>query len=592
MKGRQRLKFSMSIWYRVPRTTLLALVLVLCTAVATVRGADSATPPDDASQSFAVSQTYNQAPFEYQMKLFARHVGYRVYKLTYPSPTVTPDEANNTIKADLYLPDSFKPGDPKRPAAITLHVLNGDTRVNDLACSLLALRGLPAVMLWLPYYGPRAKPEGWEVLMHDPKLFLGMLQQSIVDVRRTVDLLASRPEVDPQRIDLTGFSLGGIVSANAAGSEPRIFRTCMFLAGSNLLDILHFARYTRDLSQLMRNMPAAQQAEIEKQVQEVEPLRLASGLRERAQKGQVLMINAADDEIIPRRGTEKLAAALGIADRVVWIDGMEHNTFISGFPEVMRRITDYFAQDLPPGVKPVSPTEAGEPTNAQRAAAFLQQALAMITTEPEPGRCHRAELRFAVGNKDQKNVETRLKYVRGSAGKFALLCTLPLIGDVSIGQGQAPWMVTGGRSVLVGVKNPTEKRNPLCYAEPRHIAKLRILGGLVGSLVLVPDILAQWATIEGEIQPSGESILRISEKKIVHGNLSVSLQKDGRTPTQLAFEVAGVSGKAAVSGWQLNAAVEDSQFQPPAELPKREVDQADLYRAFSTIFNLAMQNVK
>lgn len=578
-------------WYRISRSALW--ILVLCVAVATVRAADPVVvSPDDAPQSFTVSETYNQSPFEYRMKLFARHAGYRVYKLTYPSPTVTPDECNNTVKADLYLPDGMKPGDAKRPAAITLHVLNGDTRVNDLACSLLALRGLPAVMLWLPYYGPRAKPEGWDVLMHDPKLFLGMLQQSIVDVRRTVDILASRPEVDSQRIDLTGFSLGGIVSANAAASEPRIFRTCMFLAGSDLLDILHFARYTRGLSQLMRDLPAPQRAELEKQVAAVEPLRLAPGLRDRAQKGQVLMINAADDEIIPRRGTEKLAEALGIADRVVWIDGMEHNTFISGFPGVVRRIIDFFAQDLPPGVKPVSATEAGEPTNAQRAAAFLQQALAMVTTEPEPGRCHLAELRFAVGAKDQKSVETRLKYVRGSAGRFALKCKVPVLGDVSIGQGQSPWMVTGGRSVLVGAKNPTEQRNPLCFAEPRHIAKLRILGGLVGSLVLVPDILAQWATIEGENQASGEPVLRISEKKLVHGSLSVSFEKDGRTPTQLTFDVAGVSGKAVVSGWQVNAAAEDSQFLPPAELPTREVDQADLYRAFSTIFNLAMQNVK
>jgi len=579
----------MSKWHSIFRTTLLALVL--CTVAATARSADSTTP-NDAPQSFTVSQTYNQSPFEYRMKLASRHIGYRVYKLTYPSPTITPDEANNTVKADLYLPDNFKPGDPKRPAAITLHVLNGDTRVNDLACSLLALRGLPAVMLWLPYYGPRAKPEGWQVLMHDPKLFLGMLQQSIVDVRRTVDLLASRPEIDPQRIDLTGFSLGGIVSANAAGSEPRIFRTCMFLAGSNLLDILDFARYTRDLSQIMHNMPAPQRAELEKQVQSVEPLQLAAGLRQRALKGQVLMINAANDEIIPRRGTEKLAEALGIADRVVWIDGMEHNTFISGFPGVVRRIVDYFAQDLPPDVKPVSPTEADQPTHAQRAAAFLQQALAMMTTEPEPGRCHAAELRFALANKDQKAVETRLKYVRGSAGRFALKCTVPLFGDVSIGRGQSPWMVTGSQWVLLGVKNPTQQHNPLCYADPRHLAKLRILSGLVGSLVLVPDILAQWATIEGENQPNGESILRISETKLVHGSLSVSFQKDGRTPTQLAFEIAGVSGKAAVSGWQVNAVAEDSQFQPPADLPKREVDEADLYRTFSTIFNLAMQNVK
>ena len=42
----------------------------------------------------------------------------------------------------------------------------------------------------------------------------------------------------------------------------------------------------------MRDLPAPQRAELEKQVAAVEPLRLAPGLRDRAQKGQVLMINA------------------------------------------------------------------------------------------------------------------------------------------------------------------------------------------------------------------------------------------------------------------------------------------------------------
>ena len=39
-------------------------------------------------------------------------------------------------------------------------------------------------------------------------------------VRRTVDLLASRPEIDPERIGITGISLGGIVAVTAAESEP------------------------------------------------------------------------------------------------------------------------------------------------------------------------------------------------------------------------------------------------------------------------------------------------------------------------------------------------------------------------------------
>jgi hypothetical protein len=34
------------------------------------------------------------------------------------------------------------------------------------------------------------------------------------------------------------------------------------------------------------------------------------------------MINAAQDEVIPRQCTEKLAEALGIKDRVIWFEGL------------------------------------------------------------------------------------------------------------------------------------------------------------------------------------------------------------------------------------------------------------------------------
>ncbi len=44
------------------------------------------------------------------------------------------------------------------------------------------------------------------------------------------------------------------------------------------------------------------------------------------------MLNAAEDEVIPRQCTVKLAEALGIADRVVWFDGLGHYTAMAELP--------------------------------------------------------------------------------------------------------------------------------------------------------------------------------------------------------------------------------------------------------------------
>ena len=55
--------------------------------------------------------------------------------------------------------------------------------------------------------------------------------------------------------------------------------------------------------------------------------------------------------MIPRACTEKLANALGIGDRVVWLEGLGHYTAIAELPRALRMTADFFAQDLPEEVE-------------------------------------------------------------------------------------------------------------------------------------------------------------------------------------------------------------------------------------------------
>ena len=437
--------------------------IAVCMAALAARGAEPTSAPPQTPQTFTVSETYNKTPFDYQMKLLAQRNGFRVYRLTYPSPVVTPVEQNNTIRADYYLPDNIKPGSSKRPAVITLHVLNGDMRPTDVACSVLAMRGIPAVMPTLPYYGERAKAEGWEVLLREPKLFLAMLLQSIEDTRRTADLLASRPEVNPQRINLSGASLVGIVAATIAGPDPRFYRTSLFLAGGDLLKILHHARYTRGLSERFRQLPTQERTDLESRVEAVDPLRLAPALRERAQDGRVLMVNAAEDEIIPRDCTERLAAALGIADRVVWLHGLQHETFISALPQSLRAITDFFAQDLPADVSPNRPTTTEGSTPLCLAAALIHQSRAMLETEPTRPLPGEMDITPGLRPKSSKPCAASAR----ATDQFAIKCRLPVVGEVAIGQRESPGWSRPARA-LMGV-NPGQGRNPLKFANPRAV---------------------------------------------------------------------------------------------------------------------------
>ncbi len=47
------------------------------------------------------------------------------------------------------------------------------------------------------------------------------------DDRRSIDYLASRPEVDPRRLGCLGLSLGGLRAAHLAGLDPRIKASCV-----------------------------------------------------------------------------------------------------------------------------------------------------------------------------------------------------------------------------------------------------------------------------------------------------------------------------------------------------------------------------
>ena len=135
-----------------------------------------------------------------------------------------------------------------------------------------------AALLRQPRHGQGAAKR----LAENPKLFAGAIVQAGEDIRRTIDLLASRPEVNPERIGIVGISLGGIIAATAAGAEPRIHRAGLILAGGDLLPIIHHARETRDLSEMIQKLPPAERAEVEASIAAADPLKFAAALRRRA----------------------------------------------------------------------------------------------------------------------------------------------------------------------------------------------------------------------------------------------------------------------------------------------------------------------
>ena len=542
------------------------------------------------TETVAVAKTYNDAPFDYHIRLSAQRPQFRVYHVTYPSPVVTAVVQNNTVPADYYLPNGIKPGDAKRPAVICLHILDGNEPLTDLMCSVLAGRGDSGHRVQVALLRPARAGEGARSFGRTiPRCSSARSSRRARIFGGRSTCLASRPEIDADRIGITGISLGGIIAATAAGAEPRLHRAGLILSGGDLLTIIYHARETRPLAAMLQKLPEADRKEIEAKIAARDPLRFADGLRDTAREGRVLMLNAAEDEVIPRVCTEKLAQAIGISDRVVWFEGVGHYTAMANLPRALRMTADFFAQDLPPGAQPPAAPPAAKRTPLAQFTTLLEQAMAILSTEPAEGRCHVAALELSLAGRHL--IEARLRFVRGPKGKFLLQGKLPEVGEVAMGQGRFPWLLAGGKTVLAGTKNPSDDHDPLRFVDPQNLTKLRVAGGLVGVVVMAPDTLRQWIAIEEDkaatggrdsdgaavqlppqrMPPQQAGGIRITAKdgKKMPGEIRLKFEDDGRTPAEAVFDIAGVRGTLRFRGWQTNGVSNDAMFEPPEAITRR-----------------------
>ncbi|HST26002.1 MAG TPA: dienelactone hydrolase family protein [Gaiellaceae bacterium] len=108
------------------------------------------------------------------------------------------------------------PGKGPFPAVIYAHG-SGENRLSMLAqATWFTARGAVALVMDDPFDRDPALRTASDARRR------AAIVQEVVDLRRAVDVLQSRPYVDPKRIAFVGFSLGARVGALLAGTEHRI----------------------------------------------------------------------------------------------------------------------------------------------------------------------------------------------------------------------------------------------------------------------------------------------------------------------------------------------------------------------------------
>jgi dienelactone hydrolase len=283
----------------------------------------------------AIPERFRLKSHEFAYQFVRRNLASERYEeadVTFPSPVETPHERNNTVHAEYYRPKV----EGRRPAVIVLHILGGDFALSRLFCHSLNNSGTAALFVKMPYYGPRREPGvNRRMIADDPEETLAGMTQAVLDIRRAVAFLRSRDEIDPEQIGIMGVSLGGITAALAASAEPRIQNVCLLLAGGDLPTIAaesrEFARQREAFIAAGRDPEAMARV-----IHDIDPLTHAHLLQDR----RILMLNAKDDEVIPRTCTEKLWEKAGKPD-IVWFEG-GHYSVIRHLPSALHRSNRFF----------------------------------------------------------------------------------------------------------------------------------------------------------------------------------------------------------------------------------------------------------
>lgn len=534
-----------------------------------------------------VEKTVGSAPFSYQVQSVKEKSGFSVLYLTYPSPVVTDVVENNTIPAELYLPDGAQSWRAPRPAVLCIHILDGDFELERMTCSMLASNGICALMFKLPYYGERSPPEGTRALARQPRRFLAALEQARADVRRTVDLLASRPEIDPRAIGVTGISLGGIVAASAAAEEPRLARALLVLAGGDLRAIIDHADELRQLKQSFQQLPEAEREAALEALQKVDPLTHAPKLRGRAAEGRLMMINAGEDEVVPRDCTNQLAEALGLAGKVVWLEGLGHYTAMAAMPDMLQRTVEFFGQDLPPEARRAEKVAAA-PSAVQQGLSFVQQVARLLGEEPAENRCHLLDLEVAVyGAAEQAAFSAGIYYARTCDGRFKIDARTKQFGRIALGRSPEPWMLAGERILAAGLE---EENGRAPIFDQKSLTKLRAVAGALRAATMAPGVFEQlFAVTEGS--EGGMPIVHVARRNGASERLRLVLDPERKQVRRLEIEWGGSRVEAELRVFETGAPIHEGLFRPVPAVERRQVDGKDLVAIFHAVSQFALAQV-
>jgi len=133
---------------------------------------------------------------------------------------ITYESGGKTIRLDCFLPDNCT---QRLPTVIGLYGFGGDGSSMGYSSGELADRGFAVYVLHFFDRTGRVEAEKSAIMMNFP-LWMKTLWDGVSCVEQ-------QPNVDPQKIGLVGFSLGGYLAMCGSSIDPRIKAVVEFFGG-------------------------------------------------------------------------------------------------------------------------------------------------------------------------------------------------------------------------------------------------------------------------------------------------------------------------------------------------------------------------
>jgi len=509
-----------------------------------------------------------------------------VYDVRFPSPVVSPHEANNTVPAELFMPAGTAP-DGTFPAVVIMHILNGNFELCRLLGTRLSENGVIAMFFKQPYYNERGGAEGKKILATSADLFIGAMEQGIDDARRAVDVMQALPEVDARHVGITGISLGALQASTVCAVEPRIHKAFLTLVGCDVKQVIQTAHETRAMRAAIAAFSPQDQERVWACIDRQDPLRSKDALRRLAAKGNLRMVCAENDQVLPPEGGRKLAEAAGCAEQVIWLKGMDHYTAMAGFPKVMEEVVAFFGTETPATWKKTDSN--GVPSPMDTVGQFLSGLAAILGGQPATNRAHMVgvDAKVTVAG---KTYEARFDYACADQGRFKLTGVFPEVGKAGLGLGSYPWLIGGGKVAFCGTEGVVPGRLPSEYILPQLLMRFQIGAGLLAGAALAPEALKPYATVTETNGAQNERVLELAvTHKRTKGLVQLAFSRIDTTPLWISWTFDESSGRVNFTHWRLNMVAEDSMFDAPPGLPQQAVQQEDVVRMFASVFQFAME---